>query len=180
MASALIINDVPIECINRAAITYNVPAKLIVSILLTEQGRVGSATPNSNGTFDYGPMQINTIWLNKVRQYGYTKDDLQYNPCVNVWVGTWILSQKLADFAYSGLGFGVGSYNSVTPKYNRRYSHKVSDIYGLLQRYLSSPMPLATSTNNVYQPQPQPLQQPQPAQTQTFFNGYRYQTPTVE
>lgn len=137
--SALIIHDVPIECINKAAITYHVPATLIVSVLLTENGRAGSATWNTNGTYDYGPMQINTIWLNKIKPYGITKDDIQYNACTNVWVGTWILSQRIADS--NNLSYGVGSYNSYSLPQNYRYSNKVSTKYQQLQRYLSSPLP---------------------------------------
>ncbi|MDF2867743.1 MAG: trbN, partial [Gammaproteobacteria bacterium] len=90
---ALLINDVPIECINQAAISYYVPAALIISVLRTEGGRNGMAKSNKNGTFDYGPMQINTLWLDKIKSFGYTAHDLQFNPCKNVEVGTWILSQ---------------------------------------------------------------------------------------
>ncbi len=73
MVSALVIHGVPIECINEAAVTYSVPASLIISVLSVEGGEVGMASPNSNGTFDYGPMQINTIWLDKIRPYGITR-----------------------------------------------------------------------------------------------------------
>lgn len=94
--SALLINGVPIECINRAAIEYHIPATLIVSVLKTENGRVGSANLNKNGTYDYGPMQLNSSWLFKIAPYGYTQQSLQYNPCVNVSVGTWILASEIA------------------------------------------------------------------------------------
>src|SRR5687767_168159 len=97
MLSALIIHGVPIECINQAALTYHVPAKLILSILAVESGQVGTASPNKNGTYDYGPMQINTIWLDKIQRYGYSKEQIRYDPCANVMVGAWILSQNIAD-----------------------------------------------------------------------------------
>lgn len=64
MISALLIHGIPIECINRAAITYVVPAKVILSVLATENGKVGTARPNKNGSYDLGPMQINSGWLN--------------------------------------------------------------------------------------------------------------------
>jgi len=137
--SALIIHDVPIECINKAAIAYHVPATLIVSVLLTENGRVGTARWNTNGTYDYGPMQINTIWLNKIKPYGIMRDDIQYNACTNVWVGTWILSQRIADS--KNLSYGVGSYNSYSLPQNYRYSNKVSEKYQQLVRYLSASLP---------------------------------------
>ncbi len=133
--SALLINGVPIECINQAAIIYHVPATLILSVLAIENGRVGSASPNRNGTFDFGPMQINSIWLPQIQNYGYTEQQLQYNPCINVMVGTWILSQNIANA--STIWHGVGSYHSHTPVLNDRYQAKVSRVYQLLSLYLT-------------------------------------------
>lgn len=135
VASVLYINDVPIECINKAAIMYHVPAELIISVLKVENGRAGIAKRNDNGTFDYGPMQINTVWLDKVKAYGYTKEMLQYDPCTNVWVGTWILSQRIA--STPDLWRGIGAYHSYTVKENVPYQYKVWKIYRLLHGYLS-------------------------------------------
>jgi len=137
MISALEIHGVPIECINRAAIVYNVPATLIISVLTVEGGEVGMASRNKNGTYDYGPMQINTIWLEKIKPYGYTREKIQYDACANVMVGAWILSKNIADSA--DLWRGVGGYHSYTPHLNHAYGYKVSDIYRMLDRYLSSP-----------------------------------------
>ena len=136
MISALEIHGVPIECINQAAITYHVPAALIISVLGVENGKVGMASANKNGTFDYGPMQINTIWLDKIKPYGYTREMIQYNPCSNVMVGTWILSVNIA--TSKNLWQGIGGYHSYTPHLNRSYSNKVSGVYRLLAAYLSS------------------------------------------
>lgn len=138
MVSALVINDVPIECINRAALAYHVPAKLVLSVLLTEGGHVGTARLNTNGSYDYGPMQINTVWLPKVKQYNITREDLQYNACTNVWVGTWILSQRIAD-SPSNLEYGIGSYNSYSVPQNYRYRTKVVGMHDTLSYLLSLP-----------------------------------------
>lgn len=134
--SALIINDVPIECINQAAIQYHVPATLIISVLKTENGRVGTASQNANGTIDYGPMQINTIWINQLKKYGYTREQIQYDPCINIAVGTWILATHIAEG--QTLWTGVGDYHSHTSDKNATYRHKVVSIYSLLTQYLSS------------------------------------------
>ncbi|MES2141773.1 MAG: lytic transglycosylase domain-containing protein [Pseudomonadota bacterium] len=136
MLSALEIHGVPIECINQAALVYHVPAKLILSILAIENGRVGIASANKNGTFDYGPMQINSVWLSKIHAYGYTKEQLQYDPCVNVAVGTWILSQNIANADTTWRG--IGGYHSHTTNLNFRYQNKVSEVYQLLSHYLSN------------------------------------------
>lgn len=138
MISVLEIHGVPIECINQAAITYHVPATLILAVLAIENGAKGSVSPNRNGSFDFGPMQINSIWLSKIRLYGYTQHQLQYDPCVNVKVGTWILSQQIANDA-SSLWRGVGNYHSHSARLNRAYQIKVSEVYQLLANYLSYP-----------------------------------------
>jgi hypothetical protein len=137
MISALLIHGVPIECINQAAIAYHVPAALIISVLGVEGGAVGMAKPNTNGTYDYGPMQINTIWLNKIRPYGYTQQQVQYDPCVNVTVGTWILGVNIA--TSPDFWRGVGGYHSYTVPLNRAYQDKVWGVYQLLSHYLSNP-----------------------------------------
>ncbi len=115
----VLINDVPIDCINHAAIVYHVPATVILSVIRQERGRNGQVVRNKNGTYDYGVMQINSLWLPKIAKHGYTKEDVQFNACKNVEVGTWILSQSIAE----GKTFwhGVGNYNSHTPVINRAY-----------------------------------------------------------
>ncbi|MFT3741215.1 MAG: lytic transglycosylase domain-containing protein [Gammaproteobacteria bacterium] len=139
MVSALLIHDVPIECINQAAVTYYVPAQVIISVLNVEGGRAGTASLNRNGTFDYGPMQINSKWLPKIAPYGYTREQIQYDPCVNVMVGAWILSTKIADSVQTQGGYwhGVAGYHSLTPTLNDTYQTKVLTNYEQLSRVLS-------------------------------------------
>lgn len=134
MPSALLIHGVPIECINQAAVAYFVPAKVIISVIATEGGDVGVAKQNKNGTTDYGPMQINSSWLPKIRKYGYTQELLQYDPCVNVMAGTWILSTKITKS--NDYWSGVANYHSFTPELNARYKTKVLTYYQLLSRIL--------------------------------------------
>ena len=135
ISSALLIQGIPVECINQAAVTYYVPAKTIIAVLATEGGEVGMASANKNGTYDYGPMQINTIWLKRIESYGYTKAQLQYDPCVNVMVGTWILSQEIADGKdYWG---GVGNYHSHTIDLNHTYQAKVKYRLNILNHCLA-------------------------------------------
>ena len=140
MLSALLIHGVPVECINKAAITYIVPAAVIVSVLQIEDGSPGLAKSNTNGTVDYGPMQINSIWLKTVAKYGYSAEQIQYDPCVNVMVGTWILSNKIAAIAADASGDywrGVAGYHSLTPGLNAKYQSKVLTNYQLLSEVLS-------------------------------------------
>ncbi len=136
MVSALLINDVPVECINAAAVKYYVPAAVIISVLQVENGRVGMKKRNPNGSYDFGPMQINSLWLRDLSRYGIALDDLVYDPCVNVDVGTWILSQKIADA--NVLWKGVADYHSKTPNEHFRYRRRVTETYTELMHALGS------------------------------------------
>jgi len=123
----LLINDVPVQCINQAARDYHIPASLIISVLKTENGRGGMASRNKNGTYDYGPMQINTIWIKRLNRYGVTRQDVQYNSCVNVLAGSWILGQALAESHM--MWRGVGDYHSHNLRFNQQYRQVVARHY---------------------------------------------------
>ena len=127
LASQLLIHDVPIECINQAAVNYQVPAKTIISVLNTEGGKNGLEHKNANGSIDYGAMQINTIWLPELEKHGITKEALRDDPCTNVEVGTWILSQAIADGIIKEKPYmeSVAGYNSKTPAVNAQYQKLV-------------------------------------------------------
>lgn len=127
--------------------TYNVPATLIIAVLATENGHNGTAKVNTNGTIDYGPMQINSIWLPELKKYGYSCEDIQYNPCLNVKVGSWILSRAIANNGI--LWTGVGDYHSRQPTRNDKYNKKVKALESLLVRYLSSAVDPMASGDHV-------------------------------
>lgn len=133
----IIINDTPLQCINTAAIYFHVPATLILSVIKKENGRNGQAVKNKNNSYDYGVMQINSIWLPKISGYGYTKEDIQFNACKNVFVGTWILAQSIAEG--KDVWQGVGNYHSHTWEHNNAYKKSIYATYnkmtGILQGY---------------------------------------------
>jgi peptide-methionine (R)-S-oxide reductase len=54
---------VTVACVRHAARAERVPLAALVGLLRVEGGHVGHSHRNRNGTFDMGPMQINTIWL---------------------------------------------------------------------------------------------------------------------
>ena len=128
-------HDVPIDCINDAVVSYEVPASLIMAIIFVEGGKNGIAIPNNNGTFDYGVMQINSVWLPRIYgQFGYDHYDLQFDPCKNVDAGTWILKQNLLNNYQQTLMQAIGNYHSHTPSLNYNYSVKVLSAYQIIQQ----------------------------------------------
>ena len=123
----ILINDVPLPCINQAAIHYLIPAPLIIAVLKTENGKNGMASQNKNGTVDLGVMQINSSWLPTLAHFGYTAKDVQFNRCKNVDAGAWILSSEMKSTA--SIWRGVGDYHSHTPNKNNEYVKLVSMRY---------------------------------------------------
>lgn len=119
-----------------AASTYQVPVPLITSVLEVEGGKVGAYSTNTNGSYDLGPMQINTIWLGTLAEKMGVEEDrivarLIYDPCFNIGVGTWILSTHIQDTG--NFWQGVARYHSRTPHIGQRYAMRV---YDTLQRQL--------------------------------------------
>ena len=114
------------DCLLIAAEHYQVPVALMHAILKTEGGRPGLAVRNSNGSFDLGPMQINTIWLASLQPLGITLAQLRDDYCVNVAVGTWILARALQRLplqpSRADVWQAAASYHSRTPLHNLRYA----------------------------------------------------------
>ena len=119
----LFISDVQLHCINEVAEVYHLPAKLIISILNTERGKVGQTVKNASGTYDIGPMQINSSWIPELKKRGITEKQIQFDACTNIKVGAWIAAKFIA--SENNLLAGIGDYNSHTKRYNEAYYQKV-------------------------------------------------------
>lgn len=81
----------------------------------------------TNGTRDIGLMQINSAWLPVLQQHGLQEQDL-YDPCVNVLVGAWILSNNFQKLGYTTQG--LGAYNAATPWKRERYARQILQSFG--------------------------------------------------
>lgn len=116
-------------CLLLAAETYELPPHVLLGIYQVEGGRVGQEVgPNQNGSFDLGPMQINTIWLNELSgQWGVSKATARQwvrdDPCTNVGVAAWILRRHLNESG--SLSQAISNYHSRTPGVGKVYKTKV-------------------------------------------------------
>ena len=122
-------NSVIATCFLMAAQTYNVPHAVMLGIMHVEGGRVGQAVgPNENGSYDLGPMQINTLWVPKLAKYWKVSQNTAYrmvkdDACVNVNVAAWILRQRLNESG--NLTLAIAHYHSKTPRFGYTYARKV-------------------------------------------------------
>ena len=121
-------------CLQQAANKHGVAYALLVAIAEQESSfnpnalRKPMAAGNSDGSVDYGLMQINSSWLPTLRQYGVTASHL-FQPCVNADIGAWILANN---FKRLGVTWNaVGAYNAQTQWKRVRYA---TGVYQKLQR----------------------------------------------
>jgi len=115
-------------CIFAAAQTYSLPPSVILAVLHVEGGRAGLASKNTNGTYDLGPMQINTLWVPGLAEYWKVSPSkalrmVRDDACVNIGVGAWILRSKINETG--SLYKGIAHYHSATPKFGTVYRQKV-------------------------------------------------------
>ncbi len=127
-------------CLMLAAQTHNVPPAVLIGIYKAEGGKVGQEVRNENGSYDLGPMQINTIWLptladawnvDKATARKWVRDD----PCTNAKVAAWILRNHLNET--QNLSLALEYYHSRTPKYGKKYKKRVLELMdknGLLKK----------------------------------------------
>ena len=104
-------------CWVQAGERYGVNPWLLRAIAEVESSLNPAATNlghyRQDGTYDIGLMQINSGLLPALSKYGITRQDL-YNPCTSIYVGAWVLRQKIN--AYGNTWKAVGAYNAACTK----------------------------------------------------------------
>lgn len=116
-----------LACAKRAAHDFGLPFAAVHLILDLEGGRAGQAVANTNGTHDLGPMQINTWWLPQLKaKFGLTRSDVRDKPCINVYVGAWILAQTTRESG--SLVDGIARYHSPTTRHQHAYLRRAVGI----------------------------------------------------
>ncbi len=132
-------NQILAACIMMAAQAHDVPPALLAGIYRAEGGKPGLEVSNTNGSYDLGPMQINTIWLPELaKQWEISEEEAKVrvrdNTCANIDVAAWILRQHLNET--HDLAKALEHYHSRTPKFGKKYKNRVINVmkkYNLLK-----------------------------------------------
>ncbi|MDT8924963.1 lytic transglycosylase domain-containing protein [Pseudomonas taiwanensis] len=127
------------QCVNQSSQSYQLKPVMLKTIIAVEGGRVGTISPNSNGSYDLGVMQVNTLHLPSIKaELGYSWKDLVFDPCKNIQAGSWILSKRLSEVPGKPW-LAVGNYHSKTPKFRTRYLKKIAAAYSNLASVIGTP-----------------------------------------
>ena len=120
------------DCFEEAGKMYKIPPMLLQSIAWVESRYDKNAkNQNTNGSVDMGVMQINSLWLEPLSEYGVQKKHL-YNACYNISIAAWILRKQINEVGYNWQA--VAHYHSRTPDRGESYARKVARVYFALKR----------------------------------------------
>lgn len=75
---------------------------------------------NTDGSYDYGVMQINSSWRKKLGEKLWNSLG---DPCTNIKVGAWVLSDCMR--RYGNTWEAIGCYNATDPHKRAKYAQKV-------------------------------------------------------
>ncbi|MDR5835282.1 lytic transglycosylase domain-containing protein [Caballeronia sp. LZ034LL] len=114
------------DCFDEAAKYQKVNPLILRAIAWQEShNKPDAINKNANGSTDYGLMQINSIHLDTLAQYGISSGTLM-QPCKSVYVAAWHLRQKMNKYGNSWQA--VGAYHSETPALRDKYSAQIIEI----------------------------------------------------
>jgi len=108
-------------CFEEAGAQYGINPQILRAIAKVESNfNPKAVNKNSNGTFDFGLMQINSSWAATL---GKERWNSLGDACSNTKTGAWILSMCMNKYGYTWKA--IGCYNSQTPGKRDRYSRMV-------------------------------------------------------
>src|SRR6266702_6194135 len=108
------------DCFDEAAKYQKVNPLILRAIAWQESHNQPDAmNKNANGSTDYGLMQINSVHLGQLAQYGISTTTLM-QPCKSVYIAAWHLRQTMNK--HGNTWQAVGAYHSETPSLRDQYS----------------------------------------------------------
>lgn len=124
------------ECINVASKRYGIHQDILYAILLVEGGSVGSnSKANTNGTYDIGLFQINSMHRKRFQALGISEEELRNDGCTNAIAAAWHLHGVLTLDVVKGIKTqddylrAIALYHSATPEFNRIYAAKLKKAF---------------------------------------------------
>jgi hypothetical protein len=109
-----------VSCALVAALAYDVPANILISIAEKEAGKPGQWVRNANGSFDVGSLQFNTTYLRDLSRYGISATDVAAPGCYPFLLAGWRISGHLRNDT-GDIWTRASNYHSRTPRFNAIY-----------------------------------------------------------
>ena len=118
-----------LACMAAVASFYNLPPRALPAIQHVEGGQIGTVNRNTDGSEDFGLMQVNSRWIAPIARHTnqpeiVVRQRLIDDGCFNIAAAGAILRTYLNE-AKGDLMLAVGYYHSHTPARNEAYQAKV-------------------------------------------------------
>lgn len=104
---------------------------ILDTYLITENAPAGHIRNNSDGSWDVGPMQINSVnWEIFHDKFGVLPIDIRYNGCINLMAGAYLIRSHLDSAGKNNIqGWDAffklaANYHSKTPELNTTYQKR--------------------------------------------------------
>lgn len=127
------------ECLVSVASRYEIHPDVLFALLMVEGGTVGrNSRANTNGSYDIGPFQLNTIHLPALAAIGVTEEELRNDGCLNAAVAGWHLRRVLTPQVMANVSDSesylraLALYHSATPQHNETYANKLRGAFAYL------------------------------------------------
>lgn len=121
-----------VQCIADASVRYQVPELLLHAVMRKENGRMGKASRNKNGTYDVGLSQINTSWVKHFARYGIRLEHLLYDTCTNLQASAYILKDNAnkfkGDWFKAIVAYNIGPNNWTPNRYSIGHKYAVDVV----------------------------------------------------
>jgi len=114
------------SCAAAAAVDFQVPLIVLTLLREMEGGRIGHEVVNTDGSYDIGPMQINSQHLPTFQRYGISRAMLRDMMCVNVYAAAFLLRDLMQ--RYPSVADVVAHYHSPTPSVQVIYLKRATGI----------------------------------------------------
>lgn len=116
-------------CIRQASLGQPWMEKTLWGLRDQEAGWIGAEVRNSNGSYDLGPLQINSWWIPRIaalvgRSPVQVRHWLRFDPCFNAEAARWIFLSALR--ATGNYWKAIGAYHSPTTWRQIRYRSSVA------------------------------------------------------
>lgn len=117
------------SCIHQASLGQPWLEKTLWGLRDQEAGWIGAEVANTNGSYDLGPLQINTWWAARIatligRPEAHVRHWLRFDPCFNAEAARWVFLTALR--STGSYWKAVGVYHSPTAWRQRNYVGSVA------------------------------------------------------
>ena len=132
------------QCVLESAVKRNVPANVLLGIYEVEGGKQGMVKQNTNGSYDLGQWQVNTIHLDEFKRYGVDRNvaiyALKNDGCYSADYAAYRLQICLNDKRLKDRDFWerAACYHSRTPVHNAVYRTKLRPAAERWEKWLST------------------------------------------